>query len=60
MSGGGAWPPVVLGPLEGTSVWPIIANGPGEPFGPFIFGLSRARGPRSRGADSSPRAHARI
>jgi hypothetical protein len=44
MSQGGAWPPAVLGPLEGASVWSITANGPGGPFGPFTFGLSRARG----------------
>jgi hypothetical protein len=47
MSWGGAWPPAVLGPLEGVegaSVWPITANRPGGPSSIFTFGLSRVRG----------------
>jgi hypothetical protein len=44
MSRGGAWPPAVLGPLEGATVWPITTNGIGGPFSPFTFGLSRAKG----------------
>lgn len=35
----------MLGLLEGASFWPITADGPGEPFSPFTFVLSRAGGP---------------
>jgi hypothetical protein len=44
MSCGGAWPPAVLGSLEGASVWSITANGPGGLFCLFTFVLSSALG----------------